>query len=183
MEKPSKVTATRYSVGMKTKTDIESAIEQHGNTVMRVCTLYLREPADRDDAFQETFLRYARNVRPFTGEEHKKAWLIRVTTNVCKDMLKRSSAQNESLEALSEQGYTPVGDDGGEGLRAVERSEVFDALRKLEDRYRVVLYLKFYENYTAAQIAKLLSIPENTVYTNLSRGKKQLKEVLSHGQE
>ena len=178
----SDVTTARYHVDMRTRTDIESIVARHSDTVMRVCTLYLREPADREDALQETFLRYARHTRPFASDVHKKAWLIRVATNVCKDMLKSSYAHNESLDSLTEQGFSPVGDDGDEGLRAIERSEVFEALRGLEDRYRIVLYLKFYEGYTAAQIGKLLGMPANTVYTNLARGKEQLKGVLSRGQ-
>lgn len=172
--------ARRYDVGMRTKRDIEGAIASHADTVMRVCTLYLREPADREDAFQETFLRYARHERRFNGAEHRKAWLIRVASNVCKDMLKSSVAKNVSLDELADQGFSLEGDAGDEGQRALERSEVTEALHRLDERYRVVLYLKYYEGYTALQISKLLGVPENTVYTNISRGKQQLKGVLGH---
>jgi len=165
----------------RSKDAIAQAIELHADTVMRVCTIFLREPADREDAFQETFLKLARRKLPFTDEEHRKAWLIRVCTNVCKDMLKRASAKNESLETLEETGFSPAGDDGEEGQRALENQEVVHALSLIDERYRMPLYLKFYEEYTAAEIARALSIPENTVYTYLSRGKQQLKGVLTHG--
>jgi RNA polymerase sigma-70 factor (ECF subfamily) len=160
---------------------IEQAIERHADTVMRVCTVYLRERADREDAFQETFLRYARHKNPFESDEHRKAWLIRVASNICKDMLKSSSAKTESLDILEDSGYSPQGDDGQEGQRALEQQEVIAALRKIDERYRLPLFLKYYEGYTAAEIAHTLQIPENTVYTNISRGKAQLKGVLSHG--
>jgi RNA polymerase sigma factor (sigma-70 family) len=75
----------------------------------------------------------------------------------------------------------PAGDDGQEGQRALERQEVVEALRTIDERYRMPLYLKFYERYTAYEIARTLMMPENTVYTNISRGKQQLKEVLSRG--
>lgn len=172
-----------YGLRMRTRTrdGIAQAIEAHADTVMRVCTIYMREPADREDAFQETFLRLARHKLPFTDDEHRKAWLIRVCTNVCKDMLKRASRRDESLDALGEDGFSPVGDDGQEGQRELEGQEVVHALTLIDERYRMPLYLRFYEDYTASQIAKALGIPENTVYTYISRGKQQLKGVLSHG--
>jgi RNA polymerase sigma-70 factor (ECF subfamily) len=96
-------------------------------------------------------------------------------------MLKSSSAKTESLDILEDSGYSPQGDDGQEGQRALEQQEVIAALRKIDERYRLPLFLKYYEGYTAAEIAHTLQIPENTVYTNISRGKAQLKGVLSHG--
>lgn len=170
----------RTRSGVRARADIEHAMVAHADTVMRVCSVYLREPADREDAFQEAFLRYARYERSFNGDEHRKAWLIRVASNVCKDQLKSSAAKTESLDALTEDGVAVTGDDGQEGQRVLERSEVLDALRGIDQRYGIVLYLKYYEGYTAAQIAKLLDMPENTVYTNLSRGKQRLKGVLGH---
>ena len=173
-------TKTRTANGLRAHEDIERTMAEHADTVMRVCAIYLREPADRDDAFQETFLRYARYGRTFNGGEHRKAWLIRVASNICKDQLKSAAARTESLDAMGEEGFTPVGDDGEEGQRSLERSDVLRALRGIDERYAIVLYLKFYEGYTAAQIGKLLGMPENTVYTNISRGKQQLKGVLGH---
>ena len=170
----------RYDRSMRSRTDIERAVGAHADTVMRVCSIYLREPADRDDAFQETFLRYARYERSFNGDEHRKAWLIRVASNVCKDMLKSAAARTESLDAMAEDGFAVMGDDGEEGQRALERTDVLKALRAIDERYAIVLYLRFYEGYTAVQIGRLLGMPENTVYTHISRGKKQLKGVLGH---
>lgn len=167
---------------MRSREDITAAVEAHADTVLRACAVYLRERADREDAFQETFLRYARSDTSFEDEEHRKAWLIRVASNICKDRLKSAAARVESVDAYEEAGETlPIaGDDGQEGQRALERQDVRMALGKLEERYRMPLYLKYYEGYTAAQIADALGIPENTVYTNLSRGKRLLKEVLSN---
>ncbi len=173
-----RVRVRRYDSSMKTRADIERTVMRHADTVMRVCSIYLREPADRDDAFQETFLRYARHERRFNGEEHRKAWLIRVASNVCKDLLKSASARTESLDEMGEDGFALVGDDGGEAQRSLERTDVLKALHAIDERYAIVLYLKYYENYTAAQIGKLLDMPENTVYTNISRGKRQLKGVI-----
>ena len=180
---PSTSTATvrRYDSRMKTQTDIERTMRSYADTVMRVCAIYLREPADREDAFQETFLRYAKYERTFNGEEHRKAWLIRVASNICKDQLKSSAANTESLDAMTDDGFAVAGSDGEEAQRELERTDVVNALRSIDERYAIVLFLKFYEGYTATQIGKLLDLPENTVYTHISRGKQQLKGVLGHG--
>ncbi len=166
---------------MRSRADIEAAINAHADTVLRACAVYLHEQADREDIFQETFIRYARSEQAFNDEEHKKAWLIRVAINLCKDLLKSSTARLESLDAAQEEGFAPVGDDGTEAQRALEGEELLAALYTLDEKYRIVLYLKYYEGYTAAQIAQQTGMPENTVYTNLSRGKRQLMEVLDHG--
>ena len=107
---------------MRDSDDITRAVREHANTVARVCSLYFGSRPERDDAFQETFLKYAQEGRAFGDDEHRKAWLI-----------------------------------------------------------RVALYLKYYEGYKASEIAQMLGIPENTVYTNLARGREELKEVLAHG--
>lgn len=175
------MTSAREGTATVTRREfIAAAIQTHADTVMRVCAVYFREKADREDAFQEAFLRLARHEGAFNDDEHLKAWLIRVTANICKDTLKSSAAKNSSLDELQEEGFSPQGSDGQEGQRSLERQEVFAALQSLEERYRSVLYLKYYEGYTAAQIAQALDMPENTVYTNLARGRKLLKGVL-HG--
>ena len=166
---------------MRSRADIGAAVERHADTVLRACAVYLHERADREDAFQETFLRYARTQTTFESEEHRKAWLIRVASNVCKDMLKSASARVESIDAKEDEGAPQIqGDDGLEGQRALEREEIARALGTLDERYRMPLYLMYYEGYTAARIAEILGMPENTVYTNLARGKRLLKGVLGY---
>lgn len=159
---------------MRSRDEIREAMEAYADDVLRACTVYLREQADREDAFQETFYRFARSSATFEDGEHRKAWLIRVATNVCKDLLKSASYRTDSLDAETEKGVAPVGDDGQEGQRALESEALLEALGKLEEKYRVVLYLKYYEGYTAARISKVTGMPENTVYTNLARGKRKL---------
>lgn len=163
---------------MRGNADITSTIRQHSDTVLRVCSLYFHGRPERDDAFQETFIKYAQSGKAFADDEHVKAWLINVAANTCKDMLKRADAKTLLLDEFDE-AARPSWNEG------VEHSSRFDelneALKQLNDNYRIVLYLKYYEGYTAAEIAELLNMPENTVYTNLSRGRNELKEVLTHG--
>jgi len=165
---------------MRDNADITRTVQVFGDTVLRVCTLYFGGKPDRDDAFQETFLKYAHTRQEFVDDEHRKAWLIRVATNVCKDMLKQSSAKIVLLDQIDETAR-PEWDQREEGAR--QAYELTCALKKLDDKYRITLYLKYYEGYSAPEIAETLDMPENTVYTNLARGREKLKEVLNRDEE
>lgn len=163
---------------MRENEDITSAVERHANTVARVCALYFGRRPESDDAFQDTFLKYAQSGKEFESDEHCKAWLIRVAANTCKDMLRRS----ESKTVLTNQFEDTVNPHWSSGIESDSRADdLNEALQQLDERFRVVLYLKYYEGYTAAEIAKMLDMPENTVYTNLTRGRDKLKEVLVRG--
>ncbi len=151
---------------------------RHGDTVWRVCILSLRHDADAQDAFQDTFMKYAlADAQAFEGEEHRKAWLIRVATNACRDMLRR--AARRTSVALDEPLDDLVVSADPESQPGSAVHEVIDALRALDDPPRTPLYLAVYEGYTAPEIAALVEAPVNTVYSWIARGKRQLKEVLA----
>ena len=73
---------------MRTETEVSAAIDSYSDMVLRLCGVYLKNDADAEDIFQTVFLKYALHDRPFESAEHEKAWLIRVTVNACKDLLK-----------------------------------------------------------------------------------------------
>lgn len=161
---------------MRPSGDIEAALAIHGPAVWRVCVLHFRNANDAQDAYQDTFLKYALADRvAFESEEHRKAWLLRVAANTCKDALKAASRKNVSLEgsALSQsESADPF--DQPESFR----NDVIDALRNLDDPPRTPLYLSLIEEYPATEIAAMLDAPVNTVYSWIARGKKLLKEAL-----
>ena len=163
---------------MRPHDDIEQAIEAHGSTAWRVCMLYLRSTADAQDAFQDTMLKYSlADTTRFSDEEHRKAWIIRVATNTCKDMLKASSRSNVALdEVLCAEGLVSCDE---EAQPSSLLSDVVDAMRNLTDPPRTPLYLSIYEGYTAPEIAEMVDAPVNTVYSWIARGKSMLKEALS----
>ena len=164
-----------YDEGMRSNEDITSAIQTHADTVLRVCSLYFHGRPERDDAFQETFIKYAQSDKAFADDEHVKAWLINVAANTCKDMLRRAEAKTVLTDQFEDTAQ-PSFSAGDEHSRY---DELNAALQQLDDAYRIALYLKYYEGYTAAEIAEVMDMPENTVYTNLARGRAKLKEVLT----
>ena len=154
---------------MRTETEVSNAIESYSDMVLRLCGVYLKNDADAEDIFQNVFLKYALRDRPFENAEHEKAWFIRVTVNACKDLLKsffrtRTVPLTELPDYLS-------------GL-APERLAVLEAVWALPGAYRDVIYLHYYEGYTAPEIARILHRNPNTVYTHLNRAKALLRESL-----
>lgn len=150
---------------------------RHADTVWRVCSLYLRQKADKDDAFQNTFLKYALADKEFSSDEHRKAWLIRVAANACKDALRSAARREQPCESF-EEAQTPLGTQQD----SEPASRLLEALENLSENYRIVLYLTYFEGYSATEIGEMLGMPTNTVYTDAARGRKSLKEVLTHGE-
>lgn len=154
---------------MRSEREVTDAIERYSDTVLRLCTVYLKNGSDAEDVFQTVFLKYALHDGPFQSPEHEKAWLIRVTVNACKDLLKSFfRSRTVSLEDLKD--YAPEATQ--------EQYAVMEAVRSLPKQYRDVIYLHYYEGYTAPEIAGILKRNPNTVYTHLHKGKQLLKELL-----
>lgn len=154
---------------MRSDYETTRAIELYADMVNRICLYHLKNRTDTEDVFQNVFLKYLLYDGTFTDEEHEKAWLIRVTINACKDYLKSLFRhRTEPLEAIAGQAAdSPIEDTG-----------VLEAMLSLPQKYKDVIYLHYYEGYTAAEIAAILNRKENTVYSLLSRGRAMLRETL-----
>lgn len=154
---------------MRSELEVSRAIERYADMVTRLCLVYLKNDADAEDIFQTVFLKYTMNSPEFESEEHEKAWLVRVTKNACKDLLKSFfRSRTVSMEELVNE-FAEDKDDN---------SYVMQALLSLPKKYREVIYLHYYEGYTAPEISKILGKNTNTVYTNLHKAKQLLRELL-----
>lgn len=154
---------------MRSEQEINAAIDRYADTVRRLCMIQLKNYADTEDIFQNVFLKYALSSRSFENPEHEKAWFIRVTINACKDLIKSFfRSRTVSLDQLMEQ----------PGQLLEDHREVLEAVISLPRKYREVIYLHYYEGYTAPQISEILGKNTNTVYTLLARSKNLLKERL-----
>ncbi len=148
---------------------MNAAVERYADTVKRLCMVHLKNTADTEDIFQTVFLKYALSSAEFESREHEKAWFIRVTINACKDLLKSFfRSRTVSLDELAEL-PAEMSDDN---------RYVLEAVLSLPDKYREVVYLHYYEDYTAPEIGKILGKNVNTVYTLLNRARQQLREKL-----
>lgn len=155
------------------KEQFEYYYKKYHSLVFRVAFTEVKSHADAEDILQEVFLRILRYRPEFEHTEHEKAWMIRTTINLCKDFLK-SKWNNTTVGidkiAEAEKAYFKV--------PYVEQDDTLWAVLELKERYRQPLYLFYYEDYSIKEIARVLSLPENTVKTNLKRGRESVKELL-----
>ena len=154
---------------MRNEAAANRALDLYADTVRRISFIHLKNYADVDDVFQEVFLKYLLHDNPFESDAHEKAWLIRVAINASRDVLKSFFRRN--VTAFDELFYEPF-------YLQEQESEVLDAVLKLPEKYRDVIYLHYYEGYSAVEIAKIIRKKENTIYTWLDRARKQLKDSL-----
>lgn len=154
---------------MRSEQEVNRAIERYSDTVRRLCMVHLKNYHDAEDIFQTVFLKYVLSSVSFENEEHEKAWFIRVTINACKDLLKNFFRRHVVPldEAVMQSVSLPP-----------ENREVLEAVLSLPAKYRDVVYLHYYEEYTAPQISRILGKNVNTVYTLLTRSKQMLREKL-----
>ena len=153
---------------MRSDWEAQRAIERYADTVKRICFVQLKNEADTQDVFQNVFLKYVLHPHVFESEEHEKAWIIRVTINECKDWRKRWFGKTLPLDEVAEQA----------AQTAPEYQELFQAILALPEQQRTVIYLYYFEGYSAVEIGRLLRKKVNTIYTWLGRARASLGEAL-----
>ena len=143
--------------------------QRNMDTVFRVAFSYMKSRADADDITQNVLLKLYRYNGSFESDAHIKHWLIRVTINECKSAVRSLWRQTENLEDYVNSLVMPT-----QG-----HSDLLEAVLALPKNYRVVIYLYYYEGYSTAEMAELLSLPEATVRTHLARARAKLKTILT----
>lgn len=142
----------------------EEMVQAYSSMLYKICIVMLCNEQDAQDAIQDTFCRYLEKSPVFTDKEHEKAWLIRVASNICRDMLRfRIRHPKVSIEAITDSLATP------------EEQNVLAELLALPLRYRSVIYLHYVEGYRIREIADLLGISEQAVKKRMQRGRDQLR--------
>ena len=148
------------------KERLEKAIDKYSVTLIKLIFTYVKSLHEAEDIAQEVFLAYFQNSPSFEGQEHEKAWLIRVAINKSKNYLK--SGFFKSLNPIPEDlSYLPK-----------KEEELIDAVLSLDLKYRTPIHLYYYEGYTAAEVGELLGLKPSTVQTRLARAREKLKAQL-----
>ena len=149
---------------------IRDLVEKYGNMVLRLSYAYMKSQADAEDVVQEVFLKLIDKEPAFNDTEHEKSWIIRTTINICKNKLKCFWKRNVgSMENIKE---FPCFDS------YAEDSHVLKAVLSLPEKYRIVIHLYYYEEYTTPEIAALLGKNTATVRSLLHRAREKLKLTL-----
>ena len=141
----------------------------YADMVYRIAYRYVKNSIDTDDVFSEVFLAYFKKERTFESEEHRKAWLIRVTINCAKDLL----AQRTQLQQLHEETLPDQ-----TARDADTYMDLHQAIEKLRPEYREVIKLYYLDDLSVKEIAQILNKNENTIKTQLSRARDILRSAL-----
>ncbi len=143
-------------------------IKKYSDMVYRMAYSMLKNKYDAEDIHQEVFVQYMRKRPQFEGEDHEKAWFLRVTINLCKNNWK--TAWKRKVVSLMDEGYEEVAE--------LPSHELIDTVNLLPKKYRMVIHLFYYEELSIQEIAKLLESKPSTVRTWLTRARAGLKKIL-----
>lgn len=153
----------------------EEIVRFYSDMIFGVAMRYVRNTTDAEDVYSEVFLRYFKRERTFQSEEHRKAWLLRVTINCSKEFLKnRRYHADLDDDMFGSVTLTGTGESSIEDILAVR-----EALKQLSPDYREVIELYYFNDLTVSEIAQMLQKPVDTVKSQLLRSRKKLKELLS----
>lgn len=144
--------------------------EKHSKSVYGVCLLYLKNKDDAEEAVAESFIRLMEHRKEFESEDHAKAYLMKTSVNICKNILK--SAWKKSV-IHDEEVLMYMSTDEEKGL--------MEEVLELPPKYRVIIYMHYYQGYKAQEIADMMNISLSAVLSRLSRGRKKLKDILLEG--
>ena len=146
---------------------VREMYERNFDTLYRICYLYMKNVQDTEDAVHNTFLKAIETGKSFENDCHEKAWLIRVASNICKNMLKSASRKSEPLSDS-----IPSSDEIGIA------SEIIIELSTLPDKLKIPVYLFYYDGYSSEEIGKMLNISSSAVRSRLQKARERLKEIL-----
>ena len=149
--------------------ETEILMEKYKDHLFAVAFNICKNAADADDVVQDTFLQYHIADKQFENEQHIRAWLIRVTINKAKNInisfWRRAGIPLEDyMEALT--------------FETPEAEDLFEEVMKLPEKYRIVIHLFYYEDYSIREIAQIINATESNVKVRLTRGRRLLRNVL-----
>lgn len=151
-----------------TRNTIDETVMTYTDMIYKIAIQNLKRKSDCEDVIQEVFIKFMKEQN-FADEFHKKAWLIRVTINQCRDFNKTAWYRKTESLVNHELPFT------------MEEETVLHELDKLSTNYKNVIYLYYYEKYTISEIASIMKKNENTISSQLTRARKKLKLILSEG--
>lgn len=149
--------------------ELEEVMGRYQTMVFRLAYSYTRSRSDAQDLCQEVFLRYFCSRPPFASEEHRRAWLLRVTVNRCKTHL--TSWWVRRTVPLDDRIPMPE----------PEPLALDEALRQLAEKDRLVIHLFYYEECSTQEIARMMRTTEGAVRTRLTRARQRLGKTLKGG--
>lgn len=148
---------------------VQKLVERYQQNLYAAAFNVCKNQMDAEDIVQEAFLQYYTSKKEFDDEQHIRAWLIRVVINKAKICNLTFWRRNKcSLDDYME---TLV-------FETPQSRELFEEVMKLPEKYRIVIHLFYYEDYSVREIADILKLSESNVKVRLTRGRTLLRNVL-----
>ena len=162
-------------LSLRARDDFEQVLELYNKMVYRLAYARTGNVQDAEDVMQEVFLRYIRADKTYNDEEHRKAWLLRVTVN-CSKTLVTSAWNRRRSDGETDDNFFVTNDKQFE--RYDTGSAVLEAVKSLPEKYRVVVHLFYYEELSVEEIGRITGSGLSAVKTRLHRARNMLKEIL-----
>ena len=144
---------------------IEDLYNRNVDRIYKICYIYFKgNKYDIEDAIESIFLKVIEKNISFENLEHEKAWFIVATKNYCNNKVKHWWNKNKEL-------YFDIPDE-------IKQDETISKVLNLPEKYKIPIYMHYYEGYSCGEIAKILKTKENTIYSYLNRGRNILKEMI-----
>lgn len=147
------------------KWEMEEKYNKYIKMVYCTAFAYFKNKSDAEDIASEVFIKYFTSSKEFNDEQHEKAWLMRVTINRCKDIMKSFRVRN-----------TVPFEEASEICRNADERSVYNAVMELPKKYRIVIHLYYFEGYTTKEIAEMYGKSDSAIRARLSRARKMLRE-------
>ncbi len=153
---------------------VEEVLAKYSDMVYRLAYARTMSQYDAEDITQDVFIKYMKHQHEFQDDEHRKAWLIRVTVNASKSLMttawNRKKVSMEDVEGVLE---------GKSGLDELDMDQLLlKEVAKLKEKYRIVVHLFYFEELSVKEIAQVTGMKESTVKSNLFRAREILKQNL-----
>ena len=149
---------------------VERLLDRYGQSVLRLSYAYLHNMSDAEEILQDTLVQFLKTSPVFDSQDHEKAWLLRVASNLCKNRLiyDRRRRADPLSETLAQEDRPDL-------------SFVWEAVKALPVHQREVVHLFYHEGFATAEIARIVGRKESTVRSDLRRARLRLKEILKEG--
>lgn len=162
--------------------EIERLINCYGDDVLRVAYLYVKDKHKAEDIFQEVFIKVFKKYDTFKGNSSEKTWIMKITVNACKDYFKSfwikrvllNSDREEDREIYNEECSDQSLDDSI--IKSIESKELLNEVMNLPIKYKEVIILYYYQQFTTREISEMVKLPEGTIRTRLFRARELLKK-------
>lgn len=162
--------------------EIERLIKCYGDDVLRIAYLYVKDKHKAEDIFQEVFIKVFKKYDTFKGNSSEKTWIMKIAVNVCKDYFKSfwikrvflNSDREEDRETYAEEYKDESLEDGI--IKSMESKELLKEVMNLPIKYKEVIILYYYQQFSSKEISEMLKLPEGTIRTRLFRARELLKK-------